>query len=211
MLGVVFTGGDRPSPQIVRQILDKKEAFFVAADSGLIAAEEAGIKPSFIIGDMDSLDLSRLAFYPPENVIRHEHEKDHTDTELAISLVQEKGCEEIWIIGGGGGERIEHLFAIRALFEREIFPSRWITNGADIRSVDAEIHEKTLSCSLKKDALVSVFPLGTGPWEAKSAGLKWPLEGVHWDHGFSGLSNVAQSGDFSITAEQGRFMVILPL
>ena len=213
MLGIIFTGGEGPPVLAVKRLLETevKDALFVAADSGLAAAESAGLKPHWIIGDMDSLgDLSRLCAYSQERIIRLQHEKDYTDTEVAISHVVEQGCDCFWIIGGGGG-RIDHLFAIRSLFEREIFPCRWITNNADIRCIDADNSERgRLFCSLDRGAAVSVFPLGNGPWEAESSGLKWPLAGLPWDRGFYGLSNVAVDGEFSIKAESGRFMVILP-
>jgi len=212
-LGVIFTGGESPPLEIIRQLIDQeaKDALLVAADSGLLVADKAGLTPDFVIGDMDSLDdPSRLAALPPESVIRYEHDKDYTDTELAFSLAVEKGCDEIWIIGGGGG-RIDHLFAIRSLFERDVFPRRWITNAADISCIDASAPQSELSLKLEKGAVVSVFPLGDGQWSAKSTGLKWQLEGLPWERGFFGLSNVAVDGDFSIKAQKGRFLVILPL
>ena len=211
MLGIIFTGGESPSAQIVKHVVGEVEgALLVAADSGLTVIEDAGLRSDWIIGDMDSLgDTSRLASYPKERVIRHVHDKDYTDTELAFSLAIERGCDVIWIIGGGGG-RIDHLFGIRCMFEREKFPARWITGGEDIRCIDAS-GKNELACRLKKDAVVSVFPLGDGNWKAKSSGLKWQLDNVSWNRGFFGLSNVAVDGNFSITAESGRFMVILPL
>ncbi|MDR1858005.1 MAG: hypothetical protein LBQ69_00885, partial [Treponema sp.] len=49
--------------------------------------------PDWIVGDMDSLGSeSRLAKYPGERVVRHAAEKDHSDTEMALSLLWEKGC-----------------------------------------------------------------------------------------------------------------------
>ena len=211
MLGIIFTGGESPPPFVIRNLLKDKSTVVVAADSGLIAAEKAGIKPDYIVGDMDSLDAERLTAYPSECVIRYAIEKDHTDTELAFSLLLEKGCDCIWIAGGGGG-RIDHLLAIRCLFEREIFPCRWLTEAADIHCIDAKTDTNTLSVKLEKNAPVSVFPAQCGPWEAKSEGLKWPLEGLFWDRGSSfGISNSALNGDFYITAGKGRFLVILPL
>ena len=216
LLGVIFTGGQGPAAQIIKNILEKETkdtkkkqpVLFIAADSGLTAAESAEIKPDWIIGDMDSLqDNSRLTLYPTERVIRHPRDKDFTDTELAFNLAAEKGCDEIWIIGGGGG-RIDHLFGIRSMFEREIFPSRWITEKEDIRCIDAG---NELNCTLQKGACVSVFPLSGGPWEAKSEGLKWQLNGVPWTRGFFGLSNVAVDGEFTVAVKAGRFMVILPV
>jgi len=215
LLGVVFTGGQGPEAQIIKRILEieiknaqsKQHTLFIAADSGLAAAQDAGIKPDWIIGDMDSIDQRRLALCPPERVIRHPRDKDFTDTELAFNLAAEKNCDIIWIIGGGGG-RIDHLFGIRSMFERENFPYRWITAQEDIYCINAETE---LCCTLQKSACVSVFPLGSGPWDAKSKGLKWPLAGVPWTRGFFGLSNVAVNGEFSVTAQKGRFMVILPV
>ena len=208
MLGVIFTGGEGPSPETISKALAGAEPLVIAADSGLEAAEAAGLKPGWIIGDMDSLDdVSRLSAYPPERVVRYQHEKDYADTELAFSLALEKGCDDIWLIGGGGG-RIDHLFALRSLFERDVFPSRWITEAADIRCIDANAQSE-LSVNLLKGALVSVFPLGGGPWEAKSSNLKWPLDGLSWDRGFFGLSNIAEDGMISIAAAGGRFMVII--
>jgi thiamine pyrophosphokinase len=211
LLGLVFTGGESPPPAVIKRALDGKTPFTVAADSGLVTAEKAGIKPDFIAGDMDSLeDASRLAAYPHDSIIRHKTEKDHTDTELALFLAIENGCDEIWIAGGGGG-RLDHLLGIRSLFERDIFPSRWITRAEDVYCLQSGTARASLSLSLEPGALVSVFPLGSGPWKAGSAGLKWPLDGLVWNRGFFSLSNVAVTGDFAITAEEGRFMVILPL
>jgi len=211
LLGIVFTGGESPGAEVVRRVIEQetKGALIIAADSGLAAAEAAGLKPRWIIGDMDSLDdASRLCAYPPLNVIRHQHDKDYTDTELAFSLAVEKGCDVIWIIGGGGG-RLDHLFAIRSLFERDIFPRRWVANAADIRCIDANTADNELCLKLEKGAAVSVFPLADGPWAAESTGLKWQLSGLPWTRGFFGLSNAAVDGELSIEAQKGRFMVVI--
>ena len=217
MQGFIFTGGQGPKPQIIKRLLEiesshqrLEDALFFAADSGLIAAENAGVKPDWIIGDMDSLDdTSRLGAFPPERIVHLNHNKDFTDTEVAFSLAVESGCKNIWIIGGGGG-RIDHIFGIRSLFERELFPYRWITDAEDIYCIDANEGNHKICMNLDEDTIVSVFPLGAGPWEAFSSGLKWPLAGLPWNRGFFGLSNVVMDGGFSIKAEQGRFMVILP-
>jgi thiamine pyrophosphokinase len=177
----------------------------VAADSGLIAAEAAGICPDWIVGDMDSLgDPGRLKKYPVERVLRYPEDKDYTDTELALRLLWDKGCDETWLLGGGGG-RLDHLFALRSLFERDPSPIRWITDEADIHAVTG-----TLALEVPRGSLVSVFPLGAGPWKAESRGLRWPLDDLSWNPGFFGISNLAEEGPFSIKASAGRFLVILP-
>jgi len=209
-LGIVFAGGEGPQPQILRRLLEDRAALLVAADSGLILAEAAGLRPDWVIGDMDSLDSEdRLRSYPADRVIRHPAGKDYTDTELALALLREKGCAEAWIVGGGGG-RIDHLFGIRDLFEREYFPRRWITAAEDIYCIDGDdsVANGNLALTVEQGGLVSVFPLGGGPWKAESSGLKWPLNNVRWERGLYGLSNVAVAAKIEINAQQGRFIII---
>ena len=207
MRGIVVTGGEGPEPIALREIARGAD-LLVAADSGLAAAEQAGLSPDLVLGDMDSLDDPvRLGKYKSECVIRYPPEKDYTDTELAVALLREKGCDEIWLAGGGGG-RTDHLFAIRSLFEREEPPDRWFTLNEEIRCLR---DGRALEEALPPGSMVSVFPLGAGPWEAESAGLKWPLDGLSWERGCFGLSNVAVEGDFRIRSFQGRFMAIWAL
>ncbi|MCL2138588.1 MAG: thiamine diphosphokinase [Treponema sp.] len=211
-LGIVFTGGEGPKADMLRRLLNSlpEEPVIAAADSGLNLAEAAGLRPHWIIGDMDSLDDEMLRPYPAEMVIRHPAEKDNTDTELALALLWEKGCGNTWIIGGGGG-RIDHLFGIRDLFEREPHPQRWITAAEDIYCIDGTAQNCRLSMTVKQGSIVSVFPLGGGPWKTESRGLKWALDSVRWKRGYNGLSNVATGPQIEISAKQGRFIIILEL
>ena len=209
MRGLAVIGGEGPLPCVLREIA-LGAGLLVAADSGLMACEEAGLKPDWICGDMDSLDdISRLAGYPREKVLRHPRDKDLTDTELALELLREQGCDEIWISGGGGG-RLDHLFAIRALFERDDGPDRWFPGGieADIRRIR---EGAILAADLPPGSIVSVFVLGMGPWEAGSSGLKWPLSGLNWKIGSYGISNVTLGASFEIHSKRGSFMAILPM
>ncbi|MDR3337529.1 MAG: thiamine diphosphokinase [Treponema sp.] len=224
MRGIAFIGGEGPGAALCRRLATEAgagggAALLVAADSGLIAMENAGLVPDWIIGDMDSLDdTSRLEAYSPGRIRRYPHEKDYTDTELALSLLREQGCDTAWLVGGGGG-RTDHLLAIRSLFERDPSPDRWITAQEDIRRLRPG-EDLVFSCSVtegggessaKKLKGISVFPLGTGPWKAESRGLKWPLDDLPWDRGFFGISNEAPEGSFSIKAVEGRFLVLAPL
>ena len=207
MRGIAFVGGSAPSRQALREIAECAD-LLVAADSGLVLCEDAGLEPDWILGDMDSLDdPGRLEKYPADRVLRANADKDATDTELALAFLQEKRCNEVWLVGGGGG-RLDHLFAIRAIFEREHPPHRWFPGSEDIRLLEAG---RALTATLPPGSLVSLFPLGTGPWAAESAGLKWPLGGLGWERGSAWISNVANEGAFEIRAVRGRFMIIMPM
>jgi thiamine pyrophosphokinase len=203
MKGAAFIGGEGPEAGVCRE-LSRDAGVVAAADSGLLLAERAGVRPDWIIGDMDSLgDETRLLAYPPDRVLRYPADKDWTDTELALELLWEKGCDTAVLIGGGGG-RAAHLFALAALFERVRRPCRWRTAREDIFALEGELRLET-----EPDALVSVFPLGEGPWEAESVHLRWELSGVAWRRGFFGISNRARAREIRLTARRGRFLVIL--
>jgi thiamine pyrophosphokinase len=176
-----------------------------------MAAEDAGIGVHLIVGDMDSLDDPlRLEKYPAGQVFRYPPDKDDTDTELALRLLWDRGCDEAWLIGGGGG-RTDHLLAIRSLFERDRKPDRWVTAREDIFclgegtvfSPPPDVRE------VMRPGGISVFPLETGDWQAESRGLKWPLSGLPWNRGFFGVSNAAPGGDFEIRVLRGRFLVVI--
>jgi thiamine pyrophosphokinase len=217
LLGLAFIGGEGPESAYCR-ILAQEADIIVAADSGLQAAENAGLRPDWVVGDMDSLDsLKRLEKYPVERVLRFPKDKDYTDTEYALNLLWEKGCDKVVLAGGGGG-RLDHLLAIRSLFEREKYPCRWVTRSEDVRCLDsssgsggANVSGDELILSLPVGTMVSVFPLGEGYWEAESSGLKWPLNGLNWDRGSCGISNRTVKETFSVRVIRGRFMGVVPL
>jgi thiamine pyrophosphokinase len=205
LTGIAITGGEGPRSEALKK-LAKLADMIIAADSGLAACEEAGIAPDWIVGDMDSLDdLKRLEKYPPERVVRHRSDKDFSDTELALSLLWEKGCGEVWLAGGGGG-RTDHLLAIRSLFERQRAPDRWFTAGEEIFRLK---EGQTRCVEATIGGVVSVFVLGAGPWQAESNGLKWPLNNIVWESGGFSLSNVVQEAPFEIKSRKGNFLVIV--
>jgi len=211
MLGLAFIGGDGPRPDFCRHLAGSA-SLIVAADSGLQTAENAGLRADWIVGDMDSIDdPGRLEKYPADKVRRFPPDKDLTDTELALDLLWEKGCKSICIIGGGGG-RLDHILALRSLFERKKYPQRWVTKNEDIYCLDAlDTSGGALNIKVPGDSLVSVFPLGSGPWDIESNGLKWPLGGLSWETGSIGISNRTVEDQFRIKVTKGRFLLIVPL
>jgi thiamine pyrophosphokinase len=204
MKGIAVIGGECPSQERLRKIIHLNAPVqVIAADSGLIPLEEAGIVPDFIVGDMDSLDtLERLQKYPPEKIIKYPQDKDFTDTELALEVLRQNGCDEVWIVGGGGG-RIDHLFALYALFERENAPDRWFIPHYELRLIKGKT-----ALALPKNTQISLFPLGNGPWKIQSRGLKWPLDELPWKRGFCSISNVTSDDIQELNPLQGRFLLI---
>jgi len=208
--GAVITGGRSPDSSIVRRFTADCDVC-VAADSGLEAALAAGIVPDYAVGDMDSIsDQALLDRLPRDRVRRLPRDKDWTDTELALRLLEELGCHGKILIGGSGG-RLDHLFALRALFERESPPSIWVGDESLVIGIGRGFPRMGIRLdSLDAESTISVFPCGTGPHRCVGRGLLWPVDRLDWDGGAFSLSNRSEGGACALDATEGSFLVILP-
>lgn len=179
-------------------------SFVCAADSGLDVLRSWGVKPDLVVGDMDSIaDPSVLAEYP--DVMPFPRDKDDTDTEIGIRALRSRGFGRIVIAGGGGG-RLDHLLAVRALLERPDGPDEWLTRSERVVRL-----EDPTTFNVNAGSTISVFPLAGGASGMKSSGLKWPLDGLWWDQGHFGVSNIAVADRIAIDPGERPIFVILPL
>jgi thiamine pyrophosphokinase len=175
----------------------------VAADSGLLLAREFDISPDYVVGDMDSLpDLKLLDEYEASRVFRFPREKDYTDTELGIRLLREKGCGKIVIIGGGGG-RMDHFLSLYSLFHRKDPPWAWLTDRDEVIYINSR-HE----LSGRAGREISLFPAGKESVRMSSLGLKWPLDGLVWEIGDAGISNIVTGPAAEIKVLSGGLILM---
>lgn len=203
--GLIITGGESPPVKIIRQEADQS-SIIVAADSGFDTALRCGITPDFVVGDMDSvISNGQLESFPGDRVLRHPHDKDDTDTEIALKLVREKGMKYIVLIGGGGG-RLDHLIGILSLFDRDNRPDEWYTGYEHVFSIydGFELHDAV-------GHRVSLFPAGKERCTMTSSGLKWPLDGLSWEKGDVGISNEITDNNMTIQMITGRLIMVCSL
>lgn len=206
MKALIVTGGDCPSSEFLL-VLAARTDLVIAADSGLDACLAASLRPDFVVGDFDSVHSGSLNLVPPDRVLRYPEDKDYTDTELAINVAREHGGRDIVLAGGGAG-RLDHLLAVRALFEREEPIREWHTGRESVFYFPSA---STMRFSAPQSIIVSLFPLSDGARGMRSSGLKWPLEGLQWDSGHFGVSNKSIAQEISIYSGENPVLVILPL
>ncbi|MBP7889824.1 MAG: thiamine diphosphokinase, partial [Ilumatobacteraceae bacterium] len=112
---VVVIGGGALSTRALEAIRD--DAVIIAADSGLDHAVEAGLRPTVLVGDLDSISASGRMWAYAREVEIHEHpaDKDATDTEIAIErALQVPDVRQLLVIGGvdaAGERRLDHQLA----------------------------------------------------------------------------------------------------
>lgn len=198
--GVIYAGGECPPfSRVAPSLADQR--IIVAADSGYHAATKHEVAVDVIIGDLDSLDnvdvpaSVRTISFPPD--------KDATDTELAIDYCRSAGCTSLLLVGGGGGT-IDHLFAIAWLFEGRRRVDRWINDSATIDYVPK--HWRRTDC--RAGEVISILPIGRGPWRLRSSGLRWPLSKARWQRADTGIRNEATTATVAITVLRGALLVI---
>jgi len=202
MVTAVCTGGDPPPYSHSNSWLDACQKT-IAADGGLTLLKALGRKADLWVGDGDSLPgrvEDWAQWYLEARLL--DRMKDDSDTEAAVQAALDGGADEVWLLGGAGG-RMDHWWSNLRLAAHQPKLTRWLTCHEQAWNVGpgAEL--------AVDEGLVSVFPLGPGPWRILSQGLRWPLEGVDFQRWHS-LSNEAAPGS-SLTVEAGRFLVLRPL
>src|SRR6185503_5132730 len=123
---IVVAGGDA-APEDAAQLAGAD--VIIAADSGAGWVVSRGALPDIVIGDMDSIDPELLRRLTDDGaaVEAHPAEKDASDAELAVGRAVAAGADEIVILGGLRGARLDHELANLLL----LADPRW--QGIDLR------------------------------------------------------------------------------
>lgn len=112
MKAFIYTGGEIFPNNITEH--PKADDLTIAADSGYSNAKTLGDSVQILVGDLDSLDESKIEGKP--EIITVPAEKDFTDTQLAVETALKRGADDIVIIGGISG-RLDHTLSNLAILK----------------------------------------------------------------------------------------------
>lgn len=208
MTGVIICGGSITDYTFMKTYLMEAE-LVISADSGARHCRKWGIVPDLLVGDFDSVsdtDYSDLVSAGVE-ILRFPVEKDMTDSELAIEIALEKGCNRV-ILLGVLGTRLDHsisnLFLLKKLLDR----------GAEGILADenneARLIDKYIELERKEDIFVTLLPVAGPAMGVTTTGLYYPLENATLKVGSSwGVSNRFSADRATVTVEEGILLVIL--
>jgi thiamine pyrophosphokinase len=188
------------------------DAVVVAADGGLDHARSAGLRPSMLVGDLDSVSPAGLAWARDHaEVVTHPADKGATDTELAVAHAAALGPDRLLLLAGGG-DRLDHaLAAVGSLGAPELaaIPSLAAWWGGDRLHV---LHAPgTVALDLEPGTVFSVLALH-GPCRGVTVtAARWPLA----DHALAplvglGVSNEAVERPVSVSVTTGILTVVVP-
>jgi len=171
----IVTGGEFGDPVFLReQVAAMKPAAVICADRGARHLQAAGIVPTLIVGDMDSLDAESAKRYETLGCrfIRHPREKDETDTELALGEAFGMAPTEVWI-WGAMGFRIDHTLANLSLLVQGA------EQGVEVKLIDewCEVFLVTRRTVLEGEEgqTVSLLPFAGEVAGVTLTGFEYPL------------------------------------
>lgn len=182
-------------------------ALVISADGGVFNTLKLGFRPDIIIGDMDS--IGKRYDFPGTKFITAYHEKDESDTQLAVEQAVETGIRNIIIAGALGG-RIDHTLANIMLLAHPALKdadARIISEKREIFSMDKQ---GTIKGTPGK--LVSIFSLTPYTYFVNTRGLKYALKDEELTFSpVRGLSNVFTATEAELDFKNGRLLIIKEL
>jgi thiamine pyrophosphokinase len=220
-LGIVLADGAAPTRATLDAAWpgwDTGTAIVVAADGGARHAAALGLPVHRWVGDGDSIDPGLLDALAAAGVAieRAPADKDESDAELALAAALEAGADEVAILGGLGGSRVDHGLANVGLLDHPALAGRparlYDEHGARISVLAApapggEVVAATYAGRVGD--LVSLVPAGGTAEGVTTEGLRFPLAGEPLILGRTrGVSNVRTSPVARVTLESGRLFVI---
>lgn len=206
MRAVIVAHGDAaPADREVAAAAD----LLIAADGGALLCTEWGLLPALVVGDLDSLGADRAGTLERRGarVIAHPADKDESDTELALRCALERGADDIVLVAGLGGTRLDHELANVLLLAdpRAGGRLRLVRGATTVRALQAG---GRLPLAGSPGDLVTLLPLGEAAGIA-TEGLRYPLRGEPLHAGAArGLSNVIERAGASVALGAGVLIVI---
>lgn len=212
---VVVIGGGRLSANAAALV--HPEAVIIAADSGLDAAREAGLQPSVLIGDLDSISAAGRMWAYANELLVHEFpaDKSSTDTALALAHAAEvPGATDLLVLGGAG-DRLDHTLGTLAALA-----GQGLAGFASVRALlgNATVHTvhsgRSVLLDVPPGTTFSVFAMFGCCAGVTVEGARWPLEDAALPADSTlGVSNETSSTPgvaTTISARVGPLTVVIP-
>jgi thiamine pyrophosphokinase len=205
---LVFAGGDALDPRW-HDVLPR-DAFVIAADSGLEHVRALDLRADLVVGDFDSVDAATLeqARRDGTAVESYSTDKDATDLELALRAAQRQGANRVTIVGAGGG-RLDHFLANVVLLAHADWTG--FTLQAYVGHAHVHVVRRMVELHGPVGSLVSLLPVGGPARGVRTAGLRWPLADEDLRHGSTrGVSNEMTSDVATVTLREGVLLAVQP-
>lgn len=174
----------------------------MAADGGADGAQGLGVRPDYVVGDMDSVRPATLRRLDPRRV-RRDADPDHTDLEKALAFCEASQVTDVTVVGATGG-RLDHtlaaLAAVGAASER-----------LRIRLVDdlfliTPVRRRHVGEGAPGTLVSLLAP--SGAQGVSTRGLRFPLKDADLPFSPLGVHNEIVRGSYSVRIRSGLLFVL---
>lgn len=201
MNALIVLNGILPSKGRIQTHL-KEADIILCANGGSDRALAGGIKPDYVIGDLDSVSENTRARLPEDRFI-HRPSQYSTDLEKTLDFAIEKNIESVVVVGITGN-RLDHQICNLNILEK-------FCRRLEITTVD----DGGLGCFVREELKfegeigqgVSIFAFRRSEG-ITSEGLRYPLENAAMEWAVNdGLSNEIVENPVEIKVQKGVLFV----
>ncbi|MBE5950351.1 MAG: thiamine diphosphokinase [Lachnospiraceae bacterium] len=204
----IVTGGAL-SPEFLTNELKLCETdCLIVVDGALEVTHTLRLFPDYIVGDFDTVNQALLEYYEKDKILRHNPEKDQTDTELAVETALSLGYRQLRLFGAVGS-RMDHSLANIFLLEK----IKKQQADAVIYNENNKLYLKERSFFIKKEAqygkYVSLLPLTECVKNVTLSGFKYSLSHQTFFRDTTlGISNEITEEEAAVSFSDGVFIVV---
>ena len=187
---VLIANGKKPKNKIIIDILQNAKNI-ICVDNGYELASELNITPSVIIGDLDSVDISKVN---QSVIIIKEEDQNTNDLEKALNYCLSKNIRDIILVGATGKRDDQNLATILISLDyieqlnieilSDLYSIKFV-NGK--REFETEPMKEVSLISMDKENIIT------------TQGLKYNLEKSKLLSATHGISNYSIGKNFSIS------------
>jgi thiamine pyrophosphokinase len=199
----IFLNGNPSSIALYREHCTntlRRGDLVICANGGYERAQEAGIVPNILIGDLDSLPDTATEGI---ETLRFPAEKDYSDFELALREAEKRHPECIFVYGALGG-RIDHELTNILLVAGVGRPVLCIEKGLELHNV-----VDRLRLDGKRGCLCSLLAMNGACHVDAMEGFRYSLHDEELSPSSRGLSNIITSNHASIHLGRGNVVAVV--
>ena len=202
-LSALILGNGEPPTRALLDDFYSEDMLLLCADGGADTARRYGLKPDYIVGDLDSISRD-IAEDQTVRFIRVDADNTGTDIQKVLRHAVELGISEAVLLGFTG-RRTDHLIwnlSVLKTFSEQI-SLRLVDEYCDMRLIG---HHIRYSAAIGQK--ISLCPLN-GPAEGiVTSGLKFALQGENLIPGLrDGISNEVITDPVEIKVERGDLLL----
>ena len=207
---VVVIGGGPLSTRAVTDVLP--DTTIIAADSGLDHAVAAGLRPTVLVGDLDSISAhGKMWAYAHElEIDQHPVDKGSTDTELALVRAVATEADTL-LVFGAAGDRFDHaLGTIAALGNPILARFETVRLALDETTIYILHAGRSVTLDLAQDSSFSLIALHGACSGVQVTGARWPLTDASFEPSSTlGISNET-TGLLHVAVADGILTLVVP-